>query len=111
MNNKVFLIKSTGWGSGDDQLGEILMANLLRLLGENENRPASIFFLNAGVKLCCSGSPVLEHLKRLQSMGVELLCCTTCLEFFDITEKLEAGKPTTMVKVIQAMLENAVVTL
>ena len=35
MTKKVFLIQSEGLGRGGDQLGSLLMANFLRLLGEN----------------------------------------------------------------------------
>ena len=86
MKDKVFIIGSQGMGSGDEQLGQILMANFLRLLGESEVKPLHMIFLNAGVKLCCQGSSVLQHLKRLEAQGVELLCCTTCLEFFDLLD-------------------------
>ena len=54
------------------------------------------------VRLVCEGSKVLEHIKRLESQGVEILVCTTCLEYFDLLEKLAVGTPTTMMKSIQS---------
>ena len=39
MADKVVIIGSDRLGSGDDRLGEMLMANFLRLLGENEDAP------------------------------------------------------------------------
>jgi len=111
MRPKVFLVQSEGLGRGDEQLGSMLMANFLRLLGESEDKPSSLIFWNAGVRLVCDGSKVLEHLKRLEEQGVELLACTTCLEHFDLTDKLAVGKPTTMVKSIQSMLTCDVVSL
>jgi selenium metabolism protein YedF len=111
MQAKVFLIQSEGLGRGDDQLGLMLMASLLRLLGESEDKPQTLVFWNAGVKLVCEGSRVLEHLKRLEQQGVEILACTTCLEYFDLVNKLGVGKPTTMVKSIQSMLSSDMVCL
>jgi len=87
------------------------MANFLRLLGENEDKPGSLIFWNAGVRLLCQGSQVLEHLKRLEEQGVELLACTTCLEYFELMDKLAVGEPTTMAKSIQSMMAGDVVSL
>jgi len=111
VSHKVFLIQSEGLGRGDEQLGSMLMANFLRLLGESEDKPGSLIFWNGGVRLLCQGSEVLEHLKRLEGQGVELLACTTCLEYFELTDKLAVGKPTTMMKSIQSMLSGDVVSL
>ena len=111
MRPKIFLIQSEGLGRGDEQLGSMLIASFLRLLGENEDKPGSLIFWNAGVRLLCQGSQVLEHLKRLEEQGVELLACTTCLEYFELMDKLAVGKPTTMVKSIQSMLDGDVVSL
>jgi intracellular sulfur oxidation DsrE/DsrF family protein len=56
--------------------------------------------------LICEGSPVLDHLKRLEEQGVEISACTTCLEYFDLLDKISVGKPTTMVKSTEKMLEK-----
>jgi selenium metabolism protein YedF len=111
MAKKVFLIQSEGLGRGEEQLGGLLMANFLRLLGENQEKPETIIFWNTGVKLVCEGSRVLDHLKRLEGQGVTILACTTCLEYLDLTEKMAVGKPTTMVKSIEAMFSGDIITL
>jgi intracellular sulfur oxidation DsrE/DsrF family protein len=53
----------------------------------------------------------LNRLKQLEEQGVELLACTTCLEHFELTDKLAIGKPTTMATSIQSMLSCDVVSL
>jgi selenium metabolism protein YedF len=111
MRPKVFLVQSEGLGRGDERLGSILMAHFLRLLGESKDKPSSLIFWNAGVRLMCKDSKVLNYLKQLEEQGVELLACTTCLEYFDLMGKLAVGKPTTMPKSIQSMLGSDVVTL
>jgi selenium metabolism protein YedF len=111
MTHKVFLIQSEGLGRGDEQLGTMLMANFLRLLGKSEDKPSSLIFWNAGVRLACEGSPVLNRLKLLEEQGVELLACATCLEHFELTDKLVVGKPTNMMKSIQSMLSSDIVSL
>jgi len=111
MSHKVFLIQSDGLGRGDEQLGTMLMANFLRLLGDSQDKPGKMIFWNAGVRLLCEGSPVLNRLKLLEERGVELLACATCLEHFELTDKLAVGKPTNMMKSIQSMLSSDIVSL
>jgi selenium metabolism protein YedF len=111
MQSKVILIQSEGLGRGDDQLGTMLMANFLRLLGESKEKPETLVFWNTGVRLVCEDSYILGHLKRLEDQGVEILACTTCLEYFDLVDKLKVGKPTTMVKSIQSVLNSEIVCL
>jgi selenium metabolism protein YedF len=111
MRPKIFLIQSEGLGRGDERAGSILMINFLQFLGESQNKPSSMIFWNTGVRLLCEGSKLLEPLKRIEKQGVELLACTTCLEYFELTDKLAVGKPTNMVKTIQAMLDSDIVSL
>ncbi|MFC2035620.1 sulfurtransferase-like selenium metabolism protein YedF [Chloroflexota bacterium] len=111
MASKLLLITSNVMGRGDDQLGGLLMANFLRLLGESQEKPATMIFFNSGVRLVCDGSNVLDHVRKLEEQGVEILACSTCLEYFDLTDILEVGKPTTMAKSIQSMITADVISL
>jgi len=111
MKSKVILIQSDGLGRGEEQLGTMLMANFLRLLGESKEKPETLVFWNTGVRLVCKDSYVLEHLKRLEDQGVEILACTTCLEYFDLLDQLKVGKPTTMIKSIQSLLNSEIICL
>lgn len=111
MSSKVFLIQSDGLGRGEERLGGLLMASFLRLLGESQEKPGTMVFWNTGVRLVCEGSQVLDHLKRLEEQGVEILACTTCLEYFDLVEKQKVGKPTSMVKSIQSMMSSEMICL
>jgi len=111
MASKTILIQGEGLGRGDDELGKLLMANFLRLLGESPEKPKMLVCWNAGVKVLCEGSQVLEHLKKLASQGVEILGCTTCLEYFDLLGKIKIGKPTTMAKSIEAIMGTETICL
>lgn len=101
---KTIIIGSRELGREDDRLGALLMASMLRTIGEEEAKPAAIVFMNAGVHLLCEGSQVLDHLRKLEEQGVELLACTTCLEYFDLIGKLMVGKPTTMSRTVGQMM-------
>ena len=111
MAAKVFLIQSESIGKGEERLGILLMANFLRLLGESTDKPGSLIFLNTGVRLVCQGSQVLDHLQRLEEQGVVILACTTCLEYFDLADKVAVGKLTTMAATIQTMFGSDIITL
>ena len=111
MKGKMLLIQSEGLGRGDDRLGSLLMGNFLRQLGQSENRPAGLIFWNTGVRLVCEGSGVLEPLRSLEAQGVEIMVCSTCLEYFDLADTLAVGRTTTMQKSIHLMLGYDVVGL
>jgi selenium metabolism protein YedF len=108
---KVIIIQSETLGRGDDTLGALLMANFLRLSGDSDKKPEKLILWNTGVRLVCEGSQVLEHMKKLETVGVEILACTTCLEYFDLKDKQLVGKPTTMAKSVEAMMNQDVVSL
>jgi selenium metabolism protein YedF len=111
MPTKTILIQSDVLGRGNDELGQLLMANFLRLLGEDKEKPDALIFWNTGVRLVAEGSWALAHLKTLEEQGVEILACRTCLDFFELTDKQAVGKPTNMAKVIQSMLASDMVCL
>jgi selenium metabolism protein YedF len=111
MTSKVIIIQGEGLGRGDEELGKMLTASFLRLLGESAAKPKTIIFMNAGVNLLTEESQVLNHLKNLAGQGVEILGCTTCLEYFDLLGKIKVGKPTTMIKTIDSMMSAEVICL
>lgn len=89
------LITTETLGKGDDELGAILMRVFLTCLGQGDEVPGTLALMNGGVKLACEGSSVIEELKKIEKRGVKVRVCGTCLDFFDIREKLivgEAGK-------------------
>lgn len=97
------LIKSRLFGEGDEQLGEVLMKSFLYTLTELKGEIKHIIFMNSGVFLTCEGSPVLEHLKALEADGVEILSCGTCLDFYNLKDKLQAGGITNMYSAVEIL--------
>lgn len=111
MSQKTILIQSDVLGRGNDELGELLMSKFLDLLNDSKVKPASLLFLNTGVKLVAEGSWALVHLKKLEEQGVAILACGTCLDFFELTDKIRVGKPTDMVSTIDSLLHEDMVCL
>lgn len=98
--NALIQITHNGMGSGNDQLGQLLVKNYLALLCEETEVPKVITFYNEGVKLICSGSVALEPLKQLAEKGVKLVACKTCLTHYQLLEKVEVGIAGTMVDIM-----------
>jgi selenium metabolism protein YedF len=111
MKSKTILIQSEVLGRGDDEVGMMLMSSFLHLLGESQEKPASLLFWSTGVRLVCEGSWALLHLKTLEEQGVAILACRTCLDYFELTDKLKVGKPTNMIKTIETMLSEEIICL
>ena len=98
------LIDGATVGRGDDLLGAVLMKSFLHTLKEIEPRPWRLIFINAGVKLAAEGSDLLNVLKELEDLGVEILSCGTCLDFFTLKEKLIAGRVTNMYDIVTSLV-------
>lgn len=101
--NTVLLFTRHGLGDAPDDLRLTLAVKFLTLIKEAGVLPAKILFYTDGVKLACQGSPVLSLFKALESEGVELILCKTCLDYFNLTEKVEVGIVGGMPDIIEVM--------
>lgn len=90
-SNTVILISREGMGSADLLLQHRLISTYLKLLAANNSLPAAICFYTDGVKLVIEGSPVVEELRTLEALGVRLIVCQTCLNYFDLVDKVQVG--------------------
>lgn len=63
-------------------------------------------FYAKGVKLVCEGSPMLDWVRILAAAGMELTICSTCLENFELTDKVRVGKTGGMPGIFAALLEG-----
>ena len=102
----VVMIGSKFMGTGDDELGKILMKGFIFSLTQLETLPSSIIFYNSGAFLSCEGSESVEDLKKLEEAGVEIYTCGTCLNHYGIADQLQVGTATNMYA-ISEMAMNA----
>ncbi len=96
----VILITSDKLGE-EDELGRLLMKGFVSTLREATRRPSKILFMNTGVFFTVEGSPVLEVLCELENKGVEIYSCGTCLDYFDLKDKLAVGHITNMYDTVE----------
>ncbi len=90
-------------GTGNDELGHILLKNFLFTLNELTVPPDAILFVNNGVKLTAAGSEVIEALKKLACNGVDIASCGLCLEFFGLKDQLKVGRATNMLDIVEQL--------
>ena len=93
-------------GTGDAKLGTALMKAFVFALTKQDQLPDTILCYNTGAYLTCEGADTLEDLKLLESEGVTVLTCGTCLDFYGLKEKLAVGGVTNMYDIVERM-ENA----
>ena len=101
--NTVVVISSKAMGHGGDELGTALMKGFIYALSQQEQLPSTILFYNGGASITCQDSVSLEDLKSLETQGVEILTCGTCLNFYGLTEKLAVGSVTNMYTIVEKM--------
>ena len=99
----VVLVTGEVLGRGSDELGTVLARGFLHALDEAESRPASLIFMNSGVRLVVQGSKVLDDLRSLSEKGVEILACGTCLDFYALKGRLAVGQVSNMYSIVEAL--------
>lgn len=92
-------------GRGDDELGRVLMNSFLKTLKELDQAPWRIALLNGGVKLAVEESPYLNTFTEMADLGVEVLACGTCLDYFQLKDKLRIGRISNMHEIVSSLLE------
>ena len=100
-------------GEGDPQLGYNLMKMALYTLAQGEQAPASLLFMNSGVKLVAGDEQqIIDSVNALIEKGTEVLVCGTCLDFYGIKDQLKVGDVSNMYDILGRMHEAAkVITL
>ena len=90
-------------GKGSEELGKILMKSFVYTLTEATPYPSTLVFFNSGVYLTCEGSEVLEDLRKLEAEGVEIISCGTCLDYYEIKDKLKVGEISNMYTIYEKL--------
>jgi selenium metabolism protein YedF len=101
--NFIIAFTSDKMGEGDEELGRLLLVNFIKAIKDLEILPEKMVFYNNGVKLGVIDSPVYEHLKEIEKMGVVLLLCATCAKFYFLEDKIRVGTLSNMYEIAQVM--------
>lgn len=100
----VVVIDTNLMGRGNDELGKVLMKGFIYALTQQDVLPNKIVFYNGGATLTCEGSDSLEDLQSLEAQGVEIVTCGTCLNYYEMSDKLKVGTVTNMYDICETMV-------
>ena len=100
----VIVLHSDVLGRGDDKLGTMMMGNFLRKLWANSQKPDAIVFYNTAVRLLLKGSAVLDALTGLADSGVDLIACSTCINYFNVKADLRIGRIGEMPELVSVLM-------
>jgi len=103
----VVAIGTATMGVGSDELGATLMKGFIYALSQQDELPKTILFYNGGAKLTTEGSASIEDLKTMESQGVEILTCGTCLDYYGLKDKLLVGSVTNMYAIVEKLTKAA----
>lgn len=101
----IYVISSDSMGRGSDQLGWALLQTFVQTIKDVQPLPSKIVLYNSGVRLVAIESGALEALRQLQSQGVEILACGTCLDFFQLKSAIQVGQISNMHEIMSTMAE------
>lgn len=103
----VVVVSSDRMGSGNDELGKVLLKGFIFAITQLDTLPKTMLFYNGGVTLTTEGSQVLEDLKSLEAQGVEIMSCGTCLDYYGLKDKLVVGSVTNMYNIVETQAKAA----
>jgi selenium metabolism protein YedF len=104
--DQVIVFDTDALGVGEKELGKKLLNSFLKLLCQRHEKPRTIILYQYGVRLACQGSEVIDMLRHLETDGVEILICTTCLEYYALKEKVMVGTASNMGTIQDRMMEG-----
>lgn len=107
--NRTIIVSNEVMGSGPDDLGKTIMGSFLRKLCLEENKPDTIVFYTAGVKLLAEGSPVLDAIDALSKAGIDIIACGTCVNYYKLGDKIAPENIGDMPTIISILMKSDVV--
>ena len=102
-DNTVVVVSSDRMGSGNDELGKVLIKGFIFAVTQLDTLPKTMLFYNGGATLTTEDSDSLEDLKSLEAQGVEIMTCGTCLDYYCVNDKLAVGTVTNMYSIVETM--------
>ena len=87
-------------GEGADEFGARLIKLFIHTLPDIDHKPRTLVFLHTCVFLTLKDSPVVEILAGLEKLGIKILVCGTCLDYFQKKEELAVGIVSNMYEIM-----------
>jgi selenium metabolism protein YedF len=104
--NYAVVVSSELMGQGDEELGRKLIISFFVALSVLDTMPSAVMFYNSGVKLAMNDSPVIGILHEIEEKGVEILICGTCVDYYNIGDRVNVGRISDMYIITQKLSET-----
>lgn len=104
---QTILIETSFLGVGDDSLGSTLMKGFIFTLTQSKPLPKKVMFLNSGVKLTTENEETVKNLQILEKEGTEIVSCGTCLDFYNLKDKLKVGSVGNMYDIVDSLNQSS----
>ncbi len=99
---KVLYLNSNKMGEGNSELGEKLLLTFIEKVYSSINIDA-ILCVNSGAHLATVNNKAVELFKLFEQKGTVISTCGTCLDFYNIREKLQVGNVGSMELLVNIM--------
>jgi selenium metabolism protein YedF len=100
---KLLLVVGSNVMGKEEVLGKVLMKAFFETMKVYKQLPHTLFFLNTGVNLTTVTPDIVGLLKDMETMGVEIYSCGTCLKQYNLESELKVGHRGTMNLVVEGM--------
>lgn len=110
MKGKVILLMSETIGTGEPDLGVVVLESFLTVV-KSRPLPYAVFCMHRGVLALTPKSPASLHLAELAEAGVKVLACKTCVDYYDVESDLQAGEVSSMGAFVDLAADHEVVTI
>ena len=99
------VVKSRKMGDGDELLGIMLLEAFINNLPEQDLLPKTLVFYNDGIRLLTDDSKVIKALNDLLEKGTKIIACGTCVDYYELKEKINIGTITNMHHITETLLK------
>ncbi|MDF1665909.1 MAG: DsrE family protein [Planctomycetota bacterium] len=107
----VIVVNHDGMGHGDAELGRKILRTFFTKAPQFKDIEAIVFY-NSGVRCLAKGSDYQQPLSTLFEDGVDLIACGTCVDKFELREKMAFGEIGSMDQILKELEAAAkVITL
>jgi len=106
MQKTVIVVTKPGLGttsSDDAEFGIQMIDKFFHTWEGRPQKPHAVCFYTEGVKLLGKNSPVSLSLKLLEGVGVRLLACQTCVDYYRLTDDLAVGELVGMPDIVKVI--------
>lgn len=97
-------------GINDQKFAVEMFDKFIHMLEKQDLGNEVICFYTEGVKLVVEDSPVIEGLKLLENLGMKIVICGSCLDYFGLRRQVAVGEVGGMVEIVALLREADKVT-